>query len=315
MVFTRRHLLKLGGLGSAEMVFARLLPPAPAVSPAPAVLDQRYLAHGLNVLCNAHATDAFVAGHAGGAILTAYYLCREEKLEAGTEDVIKGMLDQHYALAADPFPEEEPRKDAIEVLLRSMEDRVEQLCREGHNVIFLALAIKAMHDLPTAATPSRIAALERTIEALAPRIAGKGQIEVPSATSSFSEFVLDEFLGSTEGGPGQGFSGHLLTHGRAILDLRLLGHETFAKKCLNAFQLAVARARPRSPRKAYTEARERREFLRPDGKQYWVRRVAGDMELGHVFKYPYGFFGLRRHSQNQVLNDVCFENSYRLFRS
>src|SRR5262245_39200456 len=109
MVFTRRELMKLGGAGSAHLMLGPLLPPA--APPAPAQLDQRYLAHGLNVLCNAHTTDAFFTGHAGGAILTAYYLCREEKLEDGTEDVIKGMLDQHYALAADPFPEEEPAKD------------------------------------------------------------------------------------------------------------------------------------------------------------------------------------------------------------
>ena len=47
-----------------------------------------------------------------------------------------------------------------------------------------------------------------------------------------------------------------------------------------------------------------------------MRRVsAGTMELGHLFKYPYGFYGLRKHSGNQKLNEVCLDNSYRLFTS
>ncbi len=318
MGFTRRELLKRGGVGTMAAFLPRFrvpMGPAPGGGSTPP-LDERYLAHGLNVLCNAHSTDSFGSGHAGGAVVSAYYLCREETLEPGTAGVIQTALDRHYGLARDPFPEEEPVQDGIPTILQSMEEGIDQLCRDGHNVIFLSLALKALHDLPQAVTPARIDGLLRTIRSLEPKKKGKGDIEIPESPASFSEFVLEEFLGSTEGGPGQGYSGHLLTYGRAILDLRALGHEPFARKCLNAFRLAVKTARPGSPAKDYRAGRPKVEFLRPDRRAYWERRAAtGTMELGHLFKYPYGFFGLRRHSKNEVLNEVCIDNSYRLFRS
>jgi len=279
-------------------------------------LDQRYLSHGLNLLCRAYSTDAFVAGHAGGAVIAAYYLCREGDLETGTPEVIKAALDRYYSITPDPFPKEKPAQDGASSILHSMEDGIDQLCRIGHNVIFLSLALRAFHDLPQAVTPARIEGLRRTINSLEPRQKGVGDLEIPESTSSYSEFVLEEFLGSTEGGPGQGYAGHVLTYGRAILDLRTLGYEPFAQKCLNAFKLALKAARPQSPGNGYRAERKKVEFLRPNCKAYWDRRVsAGTMELGHLFKYPYGFFGLRRHCKNPELSDVCMENSYRLFRS
>ncbi len=322
MTVTRRVLLKLGSLGT----LATLLPAfgrrqdtrdvRGASEARESPLDARYLRHGLNALCSAHATDPFFAGHAGGAVVSAYYLCREETLEVGAAEVIKGALDRHYPLAADPFPKEEPVAGGVEALLTALEPGVDRLCRDGHNVIFLSLALRALHDQPEMATPSRLAALRRTVEALEPKRHGKGEIEVPESTADFAEFVLKEFLACTEGGPGQGYAGHLLTHGRALLDLRLLGHEAFAKKCLNAFQLAVKIARPTAAGADWTAKRRKVEFLRPDRIDYWKRRAAaGSMELGHLFKYPYGYFGVRRHSTNEALKQVCTDQSFRLFTS
>lgn len=318
MELTRRELLKLGGAGTVAAMMPSLgaqSSTAPQSAPAP-TLDQKYLEHGLDLLCSAHSTDAFFGGHAGGAVIAAYYLCREGDLEAGTSEVIQTALDRHYTIKPDPFPDEKPAKDGVSGLLQSMEDGIDELCRDGHNVIFLSLVLRAFQDVPEAVTPARIEGIRKTIKALEPRRKGAGDIEIPESTSSYSEFVLEEFLASTEGGPGQGFSGHILTYGRAILDLRTLGHEAFAQKCLNAFKLAVKNARPRSPGKGYREDRKRVEFVRPTSKAYWDRRVAaGTMELGHLFKYPYGFFGLRRQSKNPELNTVCLDNSYRLFAS
>jgi hypothetical protein len=315
---TRREILKLGGLGAAATILpAALRQSAAGFDDATASpIDRRYLKHGLDVLCGAHTTDAFYTGHNGAAVLSAYYFCKEEVLEAGCADVIKQGLDCHYPLARDPFPQEPVVADGVAQLLAALEPGIDALCREGHSVIFLSLAARALHDLPEAVTKARLASLHRTIAALEPKRRGTGGLEIPATPHGFAEFVLEEFLASTEGGPGQGYSGHLLTHGRAILDLRLLGYESFAAKCLNAFMLAVRNARPRSAAKAWKEARPEVAFVRPESKAYWKRRLsADDIELGHLFKYPYGFFGLRRHSRNRDLNEVCTANSHRLFRS
>ena len=318
VMYTRRNVLQLGGVGAMAALLRGLPPPISTAAPddSESPLDARYLRHGLNLLCSAHSTDAFLGGHAGGAVISAYYLCREEKLEEGSAEIIQSALDQHYRLAPDPFPAEKPLENGVATLLRSMEDGIDQLCRDGHNVIFLSLALRALHDLPDSVTPARIDGLRKTLQSLEPKKKKKVDVEVPESMSGFSEFVLTEFLGSTEGGPGQGYSGHLLTYGRAILDLRLLGHEVFAKRCIHAYRLAVQTARPRSPVGDYKADRPKVKFLRPDQREYWKRRVsAGTLELGHLFKYPYGFFGVRKHSKNPELNEVCLNHSHRLFPS
>ena len=318
MATTRRELLKLGGLGAIASIVPRLPAAAGEQDEAPPrkPLDERYLRHGLARLCSAHATDAFFTGHEGGAFVSAFFLARDESLEAGSAAVIQDALDKNYGLRADPFPDEAPAPDGVAELLVSLEDGLEELCRDGHNVIFLSLALRAMHELPQLATPGRIAGLQKTLRALEPRRGGDAGIAIPTEDGEFAAFVLTEFLGSTEGGPGQGFSGHLLTHGRAILDLKELGHDRFAEKCLPAYGLAVKTARPKVAAKGPREPRAEVEFVAPDRRAYWERRAAaGTMELGHLFKYPYGFLGLRRRCEDETLNCVCTSQSFRLFKS
>ena len=45
---------------------------------------------------------------------------------------------------------------------------------------------------------------------------------------------------------------------------------------------------------------------------YWKQR-AGDWSLGHVLKYPYGYYGLQRHVTRADLIARCEAVSYRIF--
>ena len=35
--------------------------------------------------------------------------------------------------------------------------------------------------------------------------------------------------------------------------------------------------------------------------------------LGHLFKYPYGFYGLMRHVPDGPLSQSCWDEAYRIF--
>ena len=47
---------------------------------------------GLNALGRAADLDYFTDGHRGGAIISAYYLCRDEPVDEGVADAIEQRL-------------------------------------------------------------------------------------------------------------------------------------------------------------------------------------------------------------------------------
>ena len=51
---------------------------------------------------------------------------------------------------------------------------------------------------------------------------------------------------------------------------------------------------------------------KPLQKQYWVEQK-GDWNLGHVVKYPYGFYGILGYVQDRALVDRCMTEVYRIF--
>ena len=55
-----------------------------------------------------------------------------------------------------------------------------------------------------------------------------------------------------------------------------------------------------------------RREAKPLQKQYWLERK-GDWNLGHVVKYPYGFYGLLGHVHDEVIADRCMAEVYRIF--
>ena len=45
---------------------------------------------------------------------------------------------------------------------------------------------------------------------------------------------------------------------------------------------------------------------------YWKEQT-GDWNLGHVVKYPYGFYGLTKYAESQELMERCMSVAYRIF--
>jgi hypothetical protein len=285
------------------------------------VLEDRYLLLGLDALSRAHETDYFADGHRGAAIIAAYYFCREVDVEDGVADVICAMLDEHWThtgLCA-PLPREAPESGGIARVVESVEKSMSGLRQAGHNVILPSLALKAFRQLPEAITPSRIEGICKLVESFTTaedlRLEGEDEIADLAAPPAAAAFILSELLRTIQAfdGRGQGWSGHLLTYGRALLDLRLLGYGSMAQKGEHAFKLYIKRIRTGpldtdKPRHEHPPSE-----LLPHQLAYWKTQRALPVGIGHVFKYPYAYYGWLGHLQDSDLAAACMRAAYHIF--
>ena len=284
------------------------------------MFDEGYLLRGLDALCRAHETDYFGDGHRGAAIIAAYFLCREVDMEDGVSDVIAGMIDREWTHTdlSKPFPRESPDPGlvarVIEVLARSMDC----LRQAGHNVILPALGLKAFSHLPDAVTPLRVEGICRLIGSFVTveDIGLEDGDHIPGLGDprTSAELILSELLPTVEAfeGRGQGWSGHLLTYGRALLDLRQIGHDVLADRGEHAFRLYIKRIRMGPLETDKPRPEHSPSGLLPYQHSYWELRNTRPMGIGHVFKYPYGFCGLMDLAGDCGLKSRCRDAAYRV---
>lgn len=283
------------------------------------MLQDAYLVHGLNALSRAHETNYFTDGHRGAAIIAAYYLCREIEMESGAADVIRAMIDAHWThspLCA-PLPEEEPQPDLIKIT-ETLQRNVDGLRQAGHNVILPTLALKAFGQLPETVTPARVDGICKLIEAFTK--VEDVQLEEGDDSPNWgeppdvAEFVLSELLRTIEAfdGRGQGWSGHLLTYTRALLDLQELGYEALARQGEHAFKLYIKRIRMGPLETDRPRPEHPQSHLRPHQRAYWEKRAGQSIGLGHCFKYPYGFYELLDLARDSHLRRQCMQAAYHI---
>jgi len=285
------------------------------------MLPDDYIIHGLNALARASETNYFTDGHRGAAILSAYFLCREERLDPGVPELIGGMMNKYWintSLCA-PFPDEVADPALIAKLADTVCAHATGLRQAGHNIIFPSLALKGFRHKPEAVTPSRVAGICRLVESFdkVDAIELDEEDEQPPLTPvpELATFLLRRLLHVMEAfdGRGQGWSGHLLTTGRAVIDLNECGHADLAEACLPGLWHYVKRIRmgPRETDKGRPEHAV--SELRPHHRAYWEARASNDPTLGHVLKYPYGFYGLLRHCGVAELTARCMRETWRIF--
>jgi hypothetical protein len=283
------------------------------------MLDREFLLYGLNALSRAHETSYFDDGHRGGAIVSAFYLCRENNVEAGVTEIIAERVDERWAhteLCA-PFPNEDSDPQLLHQIVECMSKNIGGLREAGHNVILPSLALKAFHALPEAITPSRVTGVCRLVESFTVTdvpMDVDAQLPNMDDKASTAAFILGEFVKCIERfeGRGQGWSGHLLTYGKALMDLRELGYVDLAKQVEDGFRRYIRRIRmgPQESDKQHQEHSPTHLF--PLQAAYWKER-GGDWHLGHKLKYPYGFYGLMKFAKDTEIKRRCLEFAYRIF--
>ena len=285
------------------------------------MLEDRYLQYGLDALSSANLMNYFTDGHRGAAITAAYFFCREGEVEKGVSDILRALIDEQWVTTplCYPFPQEPYEASGISRILNVLEQNMNGLRQAGHNVIFPTMALKAFSQLPEMVTPSRVEGICKLIEAFTMSdpliLEDTDEVVDFSFVPETAEFILSELLKtiSVFNGRGQGWSGHLLTYARAVLDLRQLGYVTTSKQAEYAFNLYLKRIRmgPLDTDKPRLEHQP--SDLYPHQREYWEQRRDQSLNLGHRIKYPYGFYGMASLATNSNLVNQCFENVFHIF--
>jgi hypothetical protein len=284
------------------------------------MLHRSHLIRGLDALSRAHASDYFGDGHRGAAIIAAYFLCAEEPVEAGVTELIAETIDDHWTdtpLCA-PFPVEDPSLRLIDRVTAAASASVGEARGVGHNVIFVSLALKAFRALPEAITPARVdgicrlvAAFEDTLGATIEEGDAFPDLDTPER---LAEFALQEFVASADAfiGRGQGWTGHMLTVGRAVIDLLEAGHGDLAWRAQQALKQYAKRTRLGPLETDIPRPEHPASDLLPLERTYWLNRRGQDPGLGHCVKYPYGFLGLMRLATDAHLQRRCRQQAFRV---
>jgi hypothetical protein len=275
------------------------------------VQNKRMLRLGLNALARAHSLDYFADGHRGAAMVAAYLFCKDNALNKDIRQRIDELIDMKWSgspLCAD-FPPDDPQPERIQEIGQALREGSETLRQVGHNAIFAMLAVKGFLLLPEAATPSRVDGVRRLIRMFRPwrDIAPDSRIQPPpfGDTVAVSRFILleaFEAIGRFRGF-NQGYAGHVLTFGQALVELAAMGYEPWAESCRTAFRkyLTVTRLGPDTDERAARVLTV--SGCGPTDTVYWKGRNPDGIQLGHIFKYSYSFYDLLRRADDRRLED------------
>jgi hypothetical protein len=260
--------------------------------------------------------NTFGLGHNAAAVISSAFFCREQRLDADTQKEILAYLDARllknpiYAAAR---PKETADKKLVEGLLEDLDAGIATLRGKGHNIIFAVTCLKALRAVPEAATPERIAGLRKMVRSF-----GKTKGEVEKDTDplvglddeqKFVHFVFEEFLKAR----GDGFDGHVVTIGHALVELYRMGHKDLARKGVPAYWQWVRESRAVEDEGKIAAAPPR--ALTPLTREYWaaqVKRRVGEIVSSHTVKYPYSFYALAKDVKDEDLKKRILAKVHRL---
>ncbi len=289
--------------------------------------EKRLVLLGLNALARAHELSYFADGHRGASLVSAHLLLQENGLPAEARARIEQLFDANWAKAplCAPFPEEAPAPEQIGKIGAALAESRGQLRQVGHDAIFAMMAIKGFRLLPAAATPRRLRVESCNSDCRSkPRaiqpwrdVEPDPAIQPPAftATADASRFVLREASAAVDRfrGFGQGYAGHMLTFGQALVELAAMGDVEWAESCRRAFckYVTVTRLGPQAGDRRIADHAP--STVRPNSLEYWQRRGEKTLEIGHVFKYPYSYYELLRRAEDPALRKEWDAKAFHIF--
>ncbi len=283
--------------------------------------EMRLVLLGLNALARAHQMNYFNDGHRGAAMISAYFLCVDNHLDEEATARIVELFDLNWASSelCQPFPDGDPDPNGIDKIGAALVEGGDVLRQVGHNAIFAMLAIKGFRMMPQAATPERIDGVCKLIRSFTPwrDVEPDPDVDPPPFTdqTAASRFILEEASSAIDRfvGFGQGFSGHMLTFGQSLVELAAMGDVEWAESCRVAFRkyVTVTRLGPEPGDRRIADHQPSK--LRPKDAEYWQQRGDKAVGIGHVFKYPYGYYDLLGRADDVELAQAFDAKAYHLF--
>jgi hypothetical protein len=260
--------------------------------------------------------NTFAGGHNAAAVISSAFFCHEQKLDADTQKEILAYLDARllknpiYAAAR---PKEAADPKLIEGLLEDLDAGIATLRGKGHNIIFAVTCLKALRTVPEAATPERIDGLRNMVRSFGKTTGGAAKDSDPLVglddEQKFVHFVFEEFLRAK----GDGFDGHVVTIGHALVELYRMGHKDLARKGVPAYWQWVREARAGEDEGEVVPAPPREPT--PLTREYWAAQAKhpiGEIVSSHTVKYPYSFYALAKDVKDENLKKRILAKVYLL---
>lgn len=141
------------------------------------MLDETYLVKGLTSIgrCKENTGDIWQA-HFGSAVIAAYFFSLENRVPDKVELRIASQVDSMISRHQEAFQPVYPRGKSgasDRRIAEALEGTVDRLCWVGHNVIYTSLTLKALRQVPTAATPELIEGVATLIRSFEKSIPGR----------------------------------------------------------------------------------------------------------------------------------------------
>jgi hypothetical protein len=300
------------------------------------MINFQYLYKGLCGLARAHQANAF-AGHLGAAVVAGYFLGEDQPdLDPRVNTALEGELDRiiqgDEALWYDPkkagitipelfkpFPDEPPQEEQIATLAQTLSANITKTRQSGHNVIFAATAIRALHDHPQYATPSIISGISKLIAGFNGAVPGRGyygkqrgwivgdkvtlepdDLQPYQDEQAMIDLVIDDLIRSASVRR-RGFGGlfHIINHATGLTELSRFGYKDLARQGMAAHHHHVRlwRSLPNvaaelGPLKQAEHDPRTPAYWQQENESQWSAR------LTHRIKTLYGFFSLLRHVED-----------------
>jgi hypothetical protein len=279
------------------------------------LIGPREIVKGLDGMSRvAEKGGVFGLGHNAAAVISSAFFCREQKVDADTQKEILAFLDAGLLknpIYATARPKETADPKLVEGLLEDLDAGIATLRGKGHNIIFAVACLKALGAVPEAATRERIDGLRKMVRSF-----GKTRGEVAKDPDplvglddeqKFIHFVLEEFLKAR----GDGFDGHVVTIGHALVELHRLGHKELAQKGVPAYWQWVRESRDDEVKPVPAPP----QAPTPLTREFWAaqaKRRIGGVVGSHMVKYPYSFYALAKHVKDEDLKKRILAKVYQL---
>ena len=309
------------------------------------VVDFDYLAKGLYAMARAHLVNP-MAGHLGAGIVSGFFITENQPnldeyvcsgIEAELDRIIRGQSTfspkKNAAISVaemfDSFPKQSPQENLIDGIADALARNIDQTRQSGHNVIFAAIAIRALKHHPELATPAITDGIRKLISGFDGVTSGvayygkeKGRVDgckvklpeddaFPPYTDlqTMATTVLDTLIQSaSERRQGYGGLWHVINHAAALSELAQCGYEELAIMGLTAHHqhIRLWRALPNVADELGAETPTKYDPRLP---AYWrsedLRRDRA--RLTHRIKTLYGFDTLTKLVEDKAKHEQGYE--------
>ncbi|PGO21702.1 hypothetical protein CN984_28280 [Bacillus cereus] len=290
--------------------------------------DKSVLKGGLSIIsqCKKQTNDIWHA-HYGAAAIASYFFMKdnniEEEIARNMHSHTKMMLNKQNLDEIIDSKEEIDFQSAEKMIIKSLENTIDELHWVGHNVIYAALSLLAMKELQKWGDNQAIEGITDLILSFQKTIPGRSwigfttkevkqlsikdeiqsELRNPKQLSKFILNELSEFKIIYRAESHHDLIGHMLTFSHAINIMYDLGYKDIFQRGIRPLLKLVYVLRASKKLMLNTEINlyspidhlplieSRRANVLPTENQFWLKDYSEfDWDFGHVFKFSYSYF-------------------------